>query len=166
MTEIQHDQHVPQLQPEMPPTRWGDPANAGPLPDGVRDLVGLVFSLSDTPAAADVAVPAPLLAAELVDGLRAVVGEEHVVLDDALRRQRTRGKSTPDLLRQRAGDLGDAPDVVVRPGGHDDVQAVLDYASEHRIAVVPFGGGTSVTGGLIAARGDFAGVISLDLGRM
>ena len=162
MTEIKHDL----LQPEMPPTRWGDPALAGPLPDGVRDLVGLVFPLSDTPAAADVAVPAPHLAAELIDGLRVVVGDEHVVLDDALRRQRTRGKSTPDLLRQRAGDLSDAPDVVVRPADHDDVQAVLGYAAEHRIVVVPFGGGTAVAGGLAPDREGFAGVISLDLGRM
>ena len=88
------------------------------------------------------------------------------MLDDAVRRQRTRGKSTPDLLRQRAGDLSDAPDVVVRPAGHDDVQAVLGYAQEHRIVVVPFGGGTAVTGGLAPDRDGFAGVISLDLGRM
>jgi alkyldihydroxyacetonephosphate synthase len=156
----------PQLQPEMPPTRWGDPAHAAPLPDGVRDLVGLVFALGDTPAATDVTVPAPQLAPELVDGLRAVVGADHVVLDDATRRRRTRGKSTPDLLRQRTGDLSDAPDVVVRPGDHDDVQAVLDYAQEHRIAVVPFGGGTAVTGGLVAERNGFGGIVSLDLGRM
>ena len=162
MTEIKHDK----IQPEMPPTRWGDPAHAAPLPDGVRDLVGLVFELSDTPAAADVAVPAPRLADELLAGLRSIVGDEHVVLDDAVRRQRTRGKSTPDLLRQRAGDLSDAPDVVVRPAGHDDVQAVLGYAQEHRIVVVPFGGGTAVTGGLAPDRDGFAGVISLDLGRM
>lgn len=163
MTETQHDL---QLQPEMPPTRWGDPAHAGPLPDGVRDLVSLVFPLVETPAAAEVAVPAPALPADLVDGLRELLGEEHVVLDDAVRRNRTRGKSTPDLLRQRAGDLADAPDVVVRPGGHDDVQAVLDYAAEHRIAVVPFGGGTSVTGGLAVERDGYTGVVSLDLGRM
>lgn len=162
MSEIKHDR----IQPEMPPTRWGDPAHAAPLPDGVRDLVGLVFELSDTPAAADVAVPAPHLADELLAGLRSIVGDEHVVLDDAVRRRRTRGKSTPDLLRQRAGDLSDAPDVVVRPAGHDDVQTVLNYAQEHRIGVVPFGGGTAVTGGLAPDRDGFAGVISLDLGRM
>lgn len=162
MNEISQDL----LQPEMPPTRWGDPAHAGPLPDGVRDLVGLVFELGDTPAAADVVVPAPHLAPELLDGLRSIVGAEHVVLDDGVRRQRTRGKSTPDLLRQRAGDLSDAPDVVVRPADHDDVQAVLDYAQQHRIVVVPFGGGTGVTGGLAPDRDGFAGVISLDLGRM
>ncbi|MDQ6526252.1 FAD-binding oxidoreductase [Nocardioides sp. LHD-245] len=156
------------LQPEMPPTRWGDPARATGLPDGVRDLVGLVFPIQDTPARADVEVPAARLAEDLVDGLRAIVGAEHVVTDDALRRRRTRGRSTPDLLRQRSGDLADAPDVVVRPSGHDDVVAVLAYAQERRIAVVPFGGGTAVTGGLVAdTEGTgLAGVLSLDLGRM
>jgi alkyldihydroxyacetonephosphate synthase len=154
------------LQPEMPPTRWGDPSHATGLPEGVRDLVGLVFPLRDTPARADVAVPASRLGEVQLAGLRALVGDEHVVLDDAVRRLRTRGKSTPDLLRQRAGDLGDAPDVVVRPGGHDEVVAVLAYAQEQRIAVVPFGGGTAVTGGLVADATGLAGVLSLDLGRM
>lgn len=154
------------LQPEMPATRWGDPASAHGLPDGVRDLVGMVFPISDTPARADVAVPASRLAPELVDGLRAVLGEANVLTDDEVRRLRTRGKSTPDLLRQRSGDLGDAPDVVVRPGGHDDVVAVLAWAQEHRVAVVPFGGGTAVTGGLVADPTGLAGIVSLDLGRM
>jgi alkyldihydroxyacetonephosphate synthase len=89
-----------------------------------------------------------------------------VLTDDTTRRLRTRGKSTPDLLRQRAGDLADAPDVVVRPGSHDEVAAVLAHAVEHHLAVVPFGGGTSVTGGLVARRAGYAGVVSLDLVRM
>ena len=80
--------------------------------------------------------------------------------DDETRRLRTRGKSTPDLLRARAGDLTDAPDAVVRPGSHDEVAAVLACAVEHHLAVVPFGGGTSVTGGLAARREGFAGVVS------
>ena len=106
------------------------------------------------------------LPADLLDGLRAVVGPEHVLVDDDSRRRRTRGKSTPDLLRARAGELSDAPDAVVRPDGHDEVAAVLAFAVEHRIAVVPFGGGTCVTGGLAARRDGFAGLVSLDLVRM
>lgn len=154
------------LQPEMPATRWGDPAHATGLPDGVRDLVGMVFPIQDTPARADVTVPAPRLAEDQLAGLRAIVGDDNVVLDEELRRQRTRGKSTPDLLRQRTGDLGDAPDVVVRPAGHDEVVAVLALAQQQRIAVVPFGGGTAVTGGLVADPTGLTGVLSLDLGRM
>lgn len=156
------------LQPEMPTTRWGDPAKADGLPDGVRDLVSLVFPIQDTPARADVTVPVIRLGDDQLAGLRGIVGDDNVVLDDETRRQRTRGKSTPDLLRQRSGDLSDAPDVVVRPASHDEVVAVLAYAAEQRIAVVPFGGGTAVTGGLIAdlSSGDLTGMLSLDLGRM
>jgi alkyldihydroxyacetonephosphate synthase len=152
---------------EMHPTRWGDPAAATPLPDSARGLVELAFGeLASTPAHEPVVVPAPQMGAALLDDLRERLGAEHVLTDDATRRLRTRGKSTFDLLRARAGDLADAPDAVVRPGGHDDVEAVLAWATEHRVAVVPFGGGTSVTGGLAARRDGFAGVVSLDLVRM
>ena len=155
---------------EMHPHRWGDPAAARPLPESTRGLVELAFGeLRERPAATSppppTALPAELLEG-LLDGLRAIVGADHVLVDDDTRALRTRGKSTPDLLRARAGDLTDAPDAVVRPDGADEVAALLSYAVEHRLAVVPFGGGTSVTGGLVAARDGFAGVLSLDLGRM
>jgi alkyldihydroxyacetonephosphate synthase len=151
---------------EMQPQRWGDPAAAAPLPETARGLVELAFGLAERPAVEGAVPPPSALDPRLLDGLRAVVGAEHVLLDDATRRLRTRGKSTPDLLRARAGDLADAPDAVVRPDGHDEVAAVLAWASEHRVAVVPFGGGTCVTGGLAARRDGFAGLVSLDLVRM
>jgi len=150
----------------MHPSRWGDPAAATPLPDGARGLVEMAFGLDDRPAVDSPTVPAPQIADDLLDGLRDLLGAGYVLTDDETRRLRTRGKSTPDLLRARAGDLTDAPDAVVRPGGHDDVAAVLAYAVEHHLAVVPFGGGTSVTGGLVARREGYAGVVSLDLVRM
>ena len=55
---------------------------------------------------------------------------------------------------------------MVRPAGQSEIEALLAVAGEHCLAVVPFGGGTSVTGGLVAARAPFAGVMSLDLVRM
>jgi len=150
----------------MHPQRWGDPASAAPLPESTRGLVELAFGgVKDTPAAESFQLP-PALAEELLDSLTAVAGADNVTTDDEARRLRTRGKSTPDLLRARSGDLSDAPDVVVRPGSHDDVAAILAWAVEHSVAVVPFGGGTSVTGGLVAAREGYAGVVSLDLSRM
>jgi alkyldihydroxyacetonephosphate synthase len=153
-------------QGEMHPSRWGDPDRATALPDTARGLIEMVFGLDERPARADVAVPASVLDPALLDELAATLGAEHVVTDDATRRLRTRGKSTPDLLRQRSGDLSDAPDAVVRPGTHDDVAAVLEWAVCHHVAVVPFGGGTSVTGGLAARRDGYAGLVSLDLIRM
>jgi alkyldihydroxyacetonephosphate synthase len=151
---------------EMHPTRWGDPAAAAPLPDSARGLIELAFGLDERPATEDPEVPRAEVDDSILDGLRGLLGVEHVLTDDATRRLRTRGKSTPDLLRARAGDLDDAPDAVVRPGGHDDVAAVLEHAVRHHLAVVPFGGGTCVTGGLAARREGYAGVLSLDLVRM
>ena len=52
------------------------------------------------------------------------------------------------------------------PASHDEVQTLLEVATRHRVAVVPFGGGTSVVGGLVARREGYAGVVSLDLVRM
>ncbi|QIX28894.1 FAD-binding oxidoreductase [Nocardioides sp. JQ2195] len=150
----------------MHPNRWGDPAQAAPLPESTRGLVELALGVRDTPAVEEVALPAVGLPDEVLAELRRLLGDDHVLTDDEHRRLRTRGKSTPDLLKARSGDLADAPDAVVRPGSHDDVVALIDLAVRHHVALVPFGGGTSVTGGLVARREGYAGVLSVDLGRM
>jgi alkyldihydroxyacetonephosphate synthase len=151
---------------EMHPQRWGDPALAAPLPDATRSLVDMAIGTADTPAVERVSLPQPGLPVDLLDSLRGVLGDHAVAVDDQTRRLRTRGKSTLDLLRARAGDLSDAPDAVVRPRTHDEVAAVLAWAVAHHVAVIPFGGGTSVVGGLVARREGYAGVVSLDLLRM
>jgi alkyldihydroxyacetonephosphate synthase len=152
----------------MHPTRWGDPARATALPDTTRSLVELAFPIDDRTVPDDAAVTLPpvALGSDVLAAFAEVLGADHVLTDDASRRLRTRGKSTPDLLRARAGELEDAPDAVVRPGSHDDVAEVLSFAVEHHLAIVPFGGGTCVTGGLAARREGYAGVLSLDLVRM
>lgn len=145
-------------------SRWGDPAQAGPLPESAFALVDAFIGTTDTPAVApeDVRLSEPLDGA-LVAELAGIVGEEHVLTDHETRLHRTRGKSTPDLLRLRQGDGSDSPDAVVRPGTHDEVAAVINWCVAHHVALVPFGGGTSVVGGLAARRDGYAGVISLDL---
>ncbi|MEP7088617.1 MAG: FAD-binding oxidoreductase [Nocardioidaceae bacterium] len=149
--------------------RWGDPAEAAPLPDRARELVELAFGPATerpTTPLEEVRLPPAGLADALLDGLRGLVGDDHVHTDHETRVRHTRGKSTPDLLRMRAGDGSDAPDVVVGPADHDEVQALVGWCSEHRVALVPFGGGTSVVGGLVADRDGFAGVLALDLRRL
>ncbi|MFF4774223.1 FAD-binding oxidoreductase [Microtetraspora fusca] len=149
---------------------WGDPAKAAELPPPVRRLLADLLGVRtpETPAATldEVRPPAPALPPAALKALSAIVGEEHVRVDDETRIRHTRGKSTPDLLRMRAGDASDAPDAVVLPGSHDEVAEVLRVCAELRVAVVPFGGGTSVVGGLVAARDGFAGVVALDVARL
>ena len=66
------------------------------------------------------------------------------------------------LLRERRGDEMTQPAAVVRPGSTEDVAAVLRWAQETRTPVVPFGGGSGVSGGAEA----IAGSIALDVRRM
>ncbi|MGW3114196.1 FAD-binding oxidoreductase [Streptomyces sp. NPDC001091] len=147
---------------------WGDPAKAAPLPDAVagllHDLLGVRPSPS-TPVALDaIELPDPTLTpAALKDLAEAVGTADHVRTDTESRVRHTRGKSTPDLLRIRAGDVTDVPQAVVLPASHEEVLAVLQACAAHRVAVVPYGGGTSVVGGLAPRCGEF---IALDLRRM
>lgn len=147
--------------------RWGDPAEAKPLPEDARALVDAFVGTREVVTArpSEVRLTEPL-DGSLVAELAGIVGADHVRTDRDTRLHRTRGKSTPDLLRLRAGDGTDSPDAVVRPGSHDEVVAVVDWAVRRHVAVVPFGGGTSVVGGLVARRDGFAGVVSLDLARL
>jgi len=77
----------------------------------------------------------------------------------------TRGRAFPDLLAGFAGDYAAAPDLVARPRDAGEVARVLEVCGEHGWACVPYGGGTSVVGGVDAglARGDRAAVVALDL---
>ncbi|WP_344937561.1 FAD-binding oxidoreductase [Sphaerisporangium flaviroseum] len=149
---------------------WGDPAKAAELPEPVRKLLRELLGVREPaePAASfgEVRLHAAALSPLVLADLRNAVGAEHVRFDDDARIRHTRGKSTPDLLRMRAGDGFEAPDAVLLPSSHDEVLEVLRICAHHRVAVVPFGGGTSVVGGLVASRQGFAGVIALDLARL
>ena len=145
-------------------SRWGDPARAAPLSESALGLVDAFIGTTDTPAVDPSAVRlSEPLAAHLLVELEGIVGSEHVLTDHDTRLHRTRGKSTPDLLRLRSGDGSDSPDAVVRPATHEEVAALIAWCVERHVALVPFGGGTSVVGGLVAQRDGFAGVVSLDL---
>ena len=153
---------------EMHWARWGDPDVAQPLPEAARNLIEAAFGPAaelTTVGLTEIRLP-DQLAADLADELRTLVGEEHLLLDHEARVRHTRGKSTPDLLKMRDGDGSDAPDAVARPADHDEVAAVVAWCGERHVALVPFGGGTSVVGGLAAKREGYAGVAALDLVRL
>ncbi|MFC9968032.1 FAD-binding oxidoreductase [Nocardia ignorata] len=156
--------------PSMVWDAWGVPAGHQPLSAQIRGLLTQVFGISGEPAArrdeGDVPLVASTLTATTRADLAALVGAEHVSTDDIDRLRHAGGKSTPDLLRRRDTRPQDAPDAIVAPADHDAVLAVLRYCSAHGIAVVPFGGGTSVVGGVDPVRGRFPTVIALDLRRL
>jgi len=79
----------------------------------------------------------------------------------------TYGKSFRDVVRGYAGDFAPAPDFVAFPRDEEEVAALLDWCSDARAAAIPYGGGSSVVGGVEAAVGDaYAGAVSIDLGHL
>ena len=149
---------------------WGDPARTPVLSAETRALLaeglGVREPQSIWAALADVKLSPSRLDPAVVAELAEVVGAEHALADDEARIRHTRGKSLTDLLRLRAGEAADAPDLVLLPAGHEQTLECLAICSARRIAVVPFGGGTSVVGGLEPVAASFAGVVALDLRRM
>ncbi|HWP65447.1 MAG TPA: FAD-binding oxidoreductase [Candidatus Limnocylindria bacterium] len=88
-------------------------------------------------------------------------------VDPATRAGHTYGKSFRDVVRGAAGDFTPAPDAVLFPRDERDVAAVLDWAAGARTAVIPYGGGSSVVGGVEPAVDErYAAAVSVDLSRL
>ncbi|WP_412074897.1 FAD-binding oxidoreductase [Streptomyces xanthophaeus] len=86
--------------------------------------------------------------------------------DPGQRAAHAMGKAYRDVVRALRGRPGRIPDLVARPRDERDVAALLDWAGDRQVAVVPYGGGSSVTGG-VEYRGDaHRAVLSLDLTAM
>lgn len=115
----------------------------------------------------EIELPTSRLGEAEVAALAAIAGAEHVKVDRYERAFHARGKSYLDLLALRAGDLGTAPDAVVYPGDAAQVQALLEHCDREGVAVVPFGGGSSVVGGVGGLkRADQRAVVTVDMTRM
>ena len=150
---------------------WGEDGHDGPLSPGAQALLAeqigpLPAGHRDPVALEDVRLPEPALPAAARELLVAAVGAEHVRDDRLARVTHAAGRGYHDLVRLRAGDAGGAPDAVVYPADAAEVAAVLRACAEAQVAVVPFGGGTSVVGGVEPLRGRFPAVVALDLARL
>ena len=148
--------------PALPVGRWGHPTGRPLLSDDVRALVGQALGI-DTEQTLALPAPAPTPSRLADEAKQALADAAPLLDDDATRLQHALGSSYLDLLAARADAPVPAPDAVLRPTSHEEVVAALRAATEHGVAVVPFGGGTSVVGGVAPIRGDHAAVVALDL---
>jgi alkyldihydroxyacetonephosphate synthase len=146
---------------------WGDPERRLELPAAatgmLRDELGVEEADASDPvdlAAVELPEPRPLPEPVLA------AGRDTVLTDLDARLRRSAGRSYPDLVRLRAGKLDVAPDAVLVPGNTDRVAALLEACAAAEVAVVPFGGGTSVVGGVEPERGPHRAVVALDLGSL
>ncbi|MGI8461808.1 MAG: FAD-binding oxidoreductase [Solirubrobacterales bacterium] len=90
-----------------------------------------------------------------------VGGERHDRVSHAL------GKAYRDVVRGFRGDFENPPDLVARPSSEAEVEQVLAWCADEGLAAIPYGGGTSVVGGVEPRFGDeYPGVVTIDLGRL
>jgi alkyldihydroxyacetonephosphate synthase len=122
-------------------------------------------SLLATPARPldSITLPVSRLSPGLFAEFGQLLGPERVRDGTHERAFHARGKSYQDLLRLRAGDFSAIPDVVLYPRESNEVTAILSIAERNGIAIVPFGGGTSVVGGVTAHAENFANLATIDL---
>jgi alkyldihydroxyacetonephosphate synthase len=118
------------------------------------------FECRPVPTLDDIELPAPRVAIpEPLAGFSTDTATERAL--------HTYGKSFPDYVRMFDRDLKSAPDFVAYPRSETDIEAVFDWATGKDVAVVPFGGGTTVVGGVEpVVGGGFQGAISLDLTKL
>lgn len=120
-------------------------------------LGGAELEARDPPRLEDLALPRPRVAAPPALAAFADAGPE-------ARARHTYGRAFRDVLRGFEGAFGPAPDLVLSPRTEAEVAAALEWAEAAGVALVPYGGGTSVVGGVEADVGPgFAGAVSLDL---
>lgn len=156
---------IPAPAPRSDWDAWGStPAH---LPAGARAIVATLLpgKAHPVPRRAAPSLSSSRLDAADLEAFTVVVGAEHATTDDSVRVLHLGGKSTPDLLSRRLDDQAQAPDAVVSPASHRETLALLAVCDERGIAVVPFGGGTSVVGGVAPESGAHRAVIALDLAR-
>ena len=151
---------------------WGEDGHVVAIPEAATALLREEIGADPSAPARrhvaleEVRLPAPRLPATARERLSAAVGAERVRDDRGARVAHAAGRSYPDLVRLRVGDGSSAPDAVVTPESVDQVRAVLAACAERGVAVVPFGGGTSVVGGVEPVSDGFAGAVSIDLGSL
>lgn len=132
------------------------------------ERIGLDFNAArgQAPDLGQLPVPASHCDDVLAKALGLAVGDDYVTVDAHDRVVHTYGKGFVDLLRVRAGDLPRTVDVVVYPADEREVRAVIDTIADADGVVIPFGGGSNISGSLTPPPDESRVVVSVDLGRM
>src|SRR3954470_11100207 len=149
--------------------RWGwgfedaaiSTAEARAAAPGLVELLGFGRLDPEEPAALE-AIELPAAQLHCPPHLRGICADE-----DGERRGHAYGQSYLDTIRALRGVYEHVPDMVARPRDRREVEDVLEWAAGENAAVIPYGGGTSVVGGVeprIPER--FDGAVTIDLSEM
>lgn len=138
---------------------WGDEATEFPASPEVKGFLQQLFGKAQ-----------PLADAELQSVLDQVPASRlpaHPLVNTSpeIRLCHARGQSLPDWLALRSGEIVIFPDGVAEPETSAEVRHLLDWARTSKVAVIPYGGGTSVAGHITPLPGERP-VLTLSLARL
>ncbi|MBL8610184.1 MAG: FAD-binding oxidoreductase [Myxococcales bacterium] len=140
--------------------RLPDAGKQRALAERVAFVLGKPVAPREATPLAAARVPEP--EAPIPDAVRAFASA-----DRESRARHTWGRAYPDIARGFAGDFSAAPDLVITPRSEDEVAIAIEACDRARYALVPWGGGTSVVGGVEHRRDPrFAGRATLDLANL
>ena len=153
---------------------WGDPNLEFPMADKPTLWPWATKKLGITSAVAT-AKPVDLASiqigpsragAALLAQLRDILAPAQLSLEPLARLQHSYGKSFPDLFRVRSGAVTRAPDAVLMPDSHAQVEALVRLAQSLDFCLIPFGGGTNIVGGINPSADEARPVLTLSLRNM
>jgi alkyldihydroxyacetonephosphate synthase len=114
----------------------------------------------------EIELPAPIIDANFMTTLARMLPESQLSMDKLERLRHCYGKSFRDLWRIRNGLIKRAPDVVIYPKNHQEVENIIQEAMKHTVCLIPFGGGTNIVGATEASTYEKRMVVCLDMTRM
>ena len=135
----------------------------------IRELNAPEQKLPETPSVelADLRVPPSKLSVRELETLGGIVGKTNVSAERQMRVLHSAGQSYYDVIRLRNNELKSYTDAVVFPEKESQLAKLFDWCAKNRIAVVPYGGGSSVVGGVEAQKGArHRAVLTVNLTRM
>lgn len=138
----------------------------GPLLGFIRQRLTMRDTVTPSLRIADLRLPEPRIRGAALASLQRIFSKNRVKTDLTERVIHSAGRSYFDVLRLRMNLLKQYTDAVVYPETEAEIQKLLALAARNNWAVVPFGGGSSVVGGVEAVAGGKKAVVTLDITRM
>ncbi|CAI2349846.1 unnamed protein product [Caenorhabditis sp. 36 PRJEB53466] len=122
--------------------------------------IDLDFS-TPTQKLSDVVIDAPIESEDIIEFLR----ENSISFSNApkIRLMRGHGHTVHDMVNLREGKIPRLPDIVVWPKTEQDIVKIIEGAMSHNCAIIPIGGGTSVTNALDCPTSEKRAILSLDM---
>lgn len=146
--------------------RWDNKPAFAPF---ARDKIGLdleTLTPAPEPRLDAYEVPASRLGEEARTHLVGIVGAENLRTDDELRVVHSFGRSVTDLFRARTGDFARIVDGVVYPGSEDEVRRILELVLAEDLVLIPYGGGSCISGSVTPDVDETRPILTMNLGRM